>query len=156
MLVYVDKGSGTGFESGNCSGELTDLTHPGGAPFLMRLSLAGRIACDELRGKERTVSDFKSSIVATDGVFDFKPFTMRFAGGKGSGSLRVDRSAPIQVLHLDYSLSKFRVEQSFKALMRGDRAVKGSDGFLHHPGDAWEKPGGIQAERRREDFVVGK
>jgi len=129
VLVYVDKGSGTGFEGANCSGELTDLTHPGGAPFLMRLSLAGHVACDELRGKERTVSDFKSTIVATDGVFDFKPFTMRFAGGEGSGSLRVDRSAPIQVLHLDYKLSQFHVEQSFKALLRGERSVKGKMDF---------------------------
>ena len=125
VLVYVDKVAGTGFESANCSGELTDLTHPGGAPFLMRLSLAGQVACDDLHGKETTMSDVKFSLSATDGVFDFKPFTMRFAGGQGSRSLRVDRSAPIQVLHLDYTLSKFHVEQSFKALLRGERKVKG-------------------------------
>jgi uncharacterized protein involved in outer membrane biogenesis len=129
VVAYVDKASGSGFEGGNCSGELTDLTHPGGAPFLMRLSLAGRVACDELRGKERTVSDFKSSIAATNGVFDFKPITMRFAGGEGSGSLRVDRSRPVQVLHLHYSLSQFHVEQSLKALLRGERSVKGRMDF---------------------------
>src|SRR5687767_209986 len=129
VVAYVDKASGSGFEGGNCSGELTDLTHPGGAPFLTRLSLAGRIACDELRGKETTASDLKSSIVATNGVFDFKPFTMRFAGGEGSGSLRVDRSGPVQVLHIDYSLTQFHVEQSFKALLRGERSVKGRMDF---------------------------
>jgi uncharacterized protein involved in outer membrane biogenesis len=114
VFVYADKIADTGFESGNCTGELTNLRHPGDAPFLARLSLSGQFACGELRGKETKVSDLKFSIEATDGVFDFKPVTMRVYGGSGSGSMRMDRSAEVPVLHLNYSLSRFRIEEYFK------------------------------------------
>ena len=119
VVVYEDKASGSGFESRNCNGELTHMRHPGGAPFLSRLSLSGRFACGELRGKDMVVSDLELSLVATDGVFDFKPVTMRVAGGRGSGSLRVDRSAAIPALHVAYSLSKFRIDEFLKGLPPG-------------------------------------
>jgi uncharacterized protein involved in outer membrane biogenesis len=124
VVAYADKASGSTLESGNCDGELTDMRHPGGAPFLARLSLSGRLACDELRGKETTVSDIKLSIEATDGVFDFKPVTMRVAGGQGSGSLRMDRSAAIPALQLEYSLSRFRIQEFFKG-MPPEKSVRG-------------------------------
>jgi AsmA-like protein len=116
VFVYADKASGNGFESGSCKGELTNMRHPGGAPFLVRLSLSGQFACNELRGRQTAVSDVKFSIEATDGVFDFKPVTMRVAGGRGSGSLRMDHSAAVPALQLVYSLSKFRIEEFFKGL----------------------------------------
>lgn len=111
VVAYRDNASDSGFESGKCKGELTAMRHPGGAPFLARLSLAGRIACDGLRGKQSVVSDLDISLEARDGVFDFKPVTLRAFGGKGSGSLRMDRSGEVPVLHLVYALSKFRVEE---------------------------------------------
>ncbi len=128
VFVYADKASGGGFESGSCNGELEHMRHPGGAPFLARLSLSGQFACSELRGRETTVSDLRFSLEATDGVFDFKPVTMRVAGGQGSGSLRMDHSAAVPVLHLEYSLSKFRVEEFLKGLPRG-MSVSGSMDF---------------------------
>ena len=123
-FAYVDKASGSGFESRSCSGELTNMRHPGGAPFLMRLSLSARFACGEVRGMETPVSDVKFSVEATDGVFDFKPVTMRVAGGQGSGSVRMDRSAAVPVLHLAYSLSKFQVGEFLKGLPPG-KSVSG-------------------------------
>ncbi len=123
-FVYADRLSGDGFESGNCKGELANLRHPGGAPFLMRLSVTGQFACGELRGKETTVSDLSFPVAATDGVFDFKPVTMRVFGGQGSGSLRMDRSAEVPVVNLAYSLPKFRIEDVFKTLPPG-RSVSG-------------------------------
>ncbi len=119
VFVYADKASGSGFESRNCNGELTHMRHPGGAPFLSRLSLSGQFACGEVRGKDTVVSDLEFSLEATDGVFEFKPVTMRLAGGQGSGSMRVDRSAAVPVLHVAYSLSKFRIEEFFKGLPPG-------------------------------------
>ena len=123
-FAYADKASGSAFEAGNCDGELTGMRHPGGAPFLMRLSLAGQLACNELRGKETTVSDVKLSIQATDGVFDFKPVTMRVAGGQGSGSLRMDRSAAVPAFQLEYSLARFRIQEFFKG-MPPEKSVSG-------------------------------
>lgn len=123
-FTYADKASGNAFESGKCDGELTDMRHPGGVPFLMRLSLAGQLACNELRGKEMTVADVKLSIEATDGVFDFKPVTMRVAGGRGTGSLRMDRSAAVPVLRLEYSLARFRIQEFFRG-MPPEKSVSG-------------------------------
>ncbi len=123
-VVYADRQSGSGFESGSCNGELTDMRHPGSAPFLRRLSLSGHFACSEVRAKGTTVSDLKFSVEATDGVFDFKPVTMRVFGGQGSGTMRMDRSAAVPVLHIDYSLTKFRIAEFFKALPPG-KSVSG-------------------------------
>lgn len=124
VLAYADKASGNAFESGNCEGELTGMRHPGGAPFLTGLSLAGQLACDELRGKQTSVSDIKLSLEATHGVFDFKPVTMRVAGGQGSGSLRLDRSAAVPALQLEYSLARFRIQEFFKG-MPPEKSVSG-------------------------------
>ncbi|MGP1680297.1 MAG: AsmA family protein [Burkholderiales bacterium] len=124
IVAYADKKTGASFESSGCSGELTDMRHPGGAAFLSRVSLSGEFACSEVRGKNTTVSDLKFSVEATEGVFNFTPVTMRVFGGQGSGSMRMDRSAAVPIVHVSYSLSKFRVEDFFKALAPG-RSVHG-------------------------------
>jgi AsmA family/AsmA-like C-terminal region len=124
IVAYADRASGSGIESSGCSGELTDLRHPGGAAFLSRVSFSGQFACSEVRGKNATVSDLKFSVEATEGVFNFKPVTMRVFGGQGSGSMSMDRSGAVPVVHVSYSLSQFRVEDFFKALAPG-RSVHG-------------------------------
>lgn len=128
VVVYTDRTSGGGFESGNCNGELTQVRHPGGAEFLARLSFSGQFACSEVRGTDAKVSDLKLSAAATEGVFDFKPITMRVFGGQGSGSMRMDRTAAVPSLQLSYSLSKFRIEELFKGLPAG-ASVSGSMDF---------------------------
>jgi AsmA protein len=124
IVAYADKASGSSIESSGCRGELANMRHPGGAEFLSRVSLSGQFVCSEVRGKNATVSDFKFSVEATEGVFNFAPVTMRVFGGQGSGSARMDRSAAVPVLQVSYSLSKFRVEDFFKALAPG-RSVHG-------------------------------
>jgi AsmA protein len=119
VVVYADRISGGGFEASGCKGELTDMRHPGGAPFLMRLSVSGHFACGEVRGPETAATGLELPIEAADGVFDFKPVTMRVFGGQGSGGLRMDRSAAVPALHLDYSLSKIRIEEVFGNLPPG-------------------------------------
>ena len=124
IVAYWDKESGSRLESSGCSGELTDMRHPGGAAFLSRVSLSGQFACSEVRGKDTTVSDLEFSVEAAEGVFNFKPVTMRAFGGQGSGSMRMDRSAAVPLVSVSYSLSKFRVEEFLKALPPG-RSVNG-------------------------------
>ena len=114
VVAYSDKQSGSAFESKDCNGELTDMRHPGGVPFLTRASLSGRFACNDVHGKETKLSDLKFSVEATEGVFDFKPVTMRAFGGQGSAIIRMDRSLAVPVLRVSYSLSKFRIEEFFK------------------------------------------
>ena len=124
IVVYADKQSATGFEARNCNGELTNMRHPGNAAFLTRISLSGQFACSDVRGKDTTLSDLKFSVRATEGVFNFKPVTMRVFGGHGTGSMRIDRSAAVPVLQVSYSLSKFRIEEFFKKLPQG-KSVSG-------------------------------
>lgn len=118
-VVYTDKLSDSRLEFWACSGELTDIRHPGDAPFLARLSLAGKFVCGEVRGMGTILTDLKLSVRATEGVFDVKPATVQARGGQGSGSLHMDRSAAIPTLDLSYSLAKFRIEEFFKGLMPG-------------------------------------
>lgn len=128
VVAYADNLAGGGLEARGCQGELTDLRHPGGAPFLMRLSLSGQFECGEVRGGDVAATDLKLPIAATDGVFDFKPVTMRLFGGQGTGSLRMDRSAAVPALHLDYSLAKIRMEEVARMLPQG-KSVSGMMDF---------------------------
>jgi len=118
-VVYTDKLTESRLEFWACSGELTNLRHPGDAPFLAHLSLAGKFACGEVRGMDTVLSDLKLSVQATEGVFDVKPITLLARGGQGSGSLRMDRSAAVPTLDFSYSLAKFRIEEFFKGLLPG-------------------------------------
>ena len=122
IVAYVNKGSDDAFEARSCNGELSRVRHPGKAKFLSRLSLSGQFTCRELAGKKALISDVRFSVEATEGVFDFKPFTMRAFGGEGSGALRVDRSRAVPVVQLDYALRKFRIEEYFKTLLPGKSA----------------------------------
>ena len=120
VVAYLDKSSGAGFEAGKCEAELRRLRHPGGGTFLGRLSLSGELACEEVRGNQRTISDLKLTLEGKEGVFDFKPITMQVAGGQGTGSVRMDRTAAVPILHLEYALSKFRIEDFFKRRPSGN------------------------------------
>lgn len=124
IVAYADKESGIGFVSGGCSGELTNMRHPGGATFLSRVSLSGKFACSEVRGKDTTVSDLTFSVKAIEGDFNFEPVTMSVFGGHGSGSMRVDRSVAEPIVQVSYSLSKFRIEEFFKGRPLG-KSVNG-------------------------------
>jgi len=114
LVSYADLQSGSGFEFKRCEGELTDMRHPGDAPLLKRLTLAGQFACAEVGGKSPVATDLNFQIVATDGVFDFKSVTMQAFGGQGTGTMRVDRSAEIPNYQINYTLSKFHIEQFFR------------------------------------------
>jgi AsmA protein len=126
-VAYADKASGAAFETGNCDGVLTGVRHPGGAGFLSRVSLSGQFACSEVPAKRAPISDLKFSVEAKEGVFDFKPITMRSLGGEGSGTLHVDHSGAVPVIHLEYALKQFRIDEYFKALLPGVSA----SGLMH-------------------------
>ena len=128
VVSYTDKQSAHSVESGSCNGELTDLRHPGGAPLMKGLSLAGKFACAELRSKNTVLSDLKFSVAATDGVYDFKPVTMLAFGGQGSGTMRIDRSGELPAYQIVYALSKFRIEEFYKAQSSG-KSVSGQMDF---------------------------
>lgn len=124
IVVYVDKQSASRLEAGACNGGLTDMRHPGGAPLLKQLSMQGQFTCDAVRGKTKAIADLKFSVAAADGVYDFKPVTMRGFGGLGSGTMNMDRSVEVPTYRISYALSKFRIEEFFTARSTG-KSVSG-------------------------------
>lgn len=115
VVTYTDQQTGGGFELNKCNGGLTQLHHPGAAPFLMRLSLSGELACSELRGRA-SASDVKFAVHAKDGVFDFKPVTMQLFGGNATANVRMDRSIPVPTLSGTWTLTGFRIQDFFSTL----------------------------------------
>jgi len=126
-VAYADKGSGDAFETGNCNGVLTGVRHPGNATFLSRISFRGKFACSDTPARKAPISDLRFSVEAHDGVFDFKPVTMRSFGGEGSGMLHLDHTGAVPVIHLEYALKEFRIDEYFKALLPGIAA----SGLMH-------------------------
>jgi hypothetical protein len=86
------------------------------AGLLRRISFSGTAGIGEVRTESLVVSDLTFAVGGKDGVFVLNPVTMRLFGGHGSGSLRADCSGDVPQYRVRYSLSKFRVEEFFKAL----------------------------------------
>ena len=113
-VVFADKESGNNMAFDACEGDLADLKHPGGAPFLKRISLNGKVTCATMRNNSKSATDLKFDVVATDGIFDLKPITLLAYGGNGMATMRIDRSVDVPTTDLDFKLDRFHVEQYFK------------------------------------------
>jgi uncharacterized protein involved in outer membrane biogenesis len=129
-LLYTDKQSGEGFEAVNCNLNARRLRLAEGksSDLLKHLSFSADLDCGEIRKNDFTVSNLKFSVVGKNGVFDFKPVTMRIFGGQGSGDIRVDFSNAIHLNQIHYSLSQFRIEEFFKSLS-SQKIAEGSMDF---------------------------
>jgi AsmA protein len=117
-LRYADKKSGEGFEAGDCKMDVRRirLAAAKSADLIKNLSFTAELACGEIRTKDFAMSDLKFSADGENGVFDFKPVTMRVFGGQGSGNIRADFSGAVPVYHVRYSLPQFRIEEFYKTL----------------------------------------
>ncbi|MEO8386293.1 MAG: AsmA family protein, partial [Betaproteobacteria bacterium] len=124
VVTYLDQQSDDGFESAGCDGVLTGIHHPGGSPLLQQLSMQGKFECTDVHGKTNAITDLKFAVSAIDGVFDFKPVTMRVFGGKGAVTLRMDRTGESPTYKISVALSKFHIDQFFNKLKSG-RSVNG-------------------------------
>jgi len=118
-LFYADKITGEVLEAGDFNLDVSRLRFTGGkAPghLLKNLSFTAGFTCKAFRKGSLAASNLKIHIEGKDGVLDLDPVTMRLFGGEGSGSLRADLSGPVPHYNIRYSLSKFRIEEFFKAL----------------------------------------
>ena len=118
-IRYADRQSGGGFDAGGCLLHAHRLRLSGGesADLGKNLSIAADFSCREIRTRDFTASDLALSVQGKGGVLHFKPVTMRIFGGQGSGSARVDLSATIPHVHVDYALSRFHIEELLKVLL---------------------------------------
>ena len=117
-LFYADKKTGEALEAGDFTLDVSRLRFTGGktpAP-LKNLSFAAEFSCKEFRKGNLSVSNLKLRIEGKDGILDLNPVTMRLFGGQGAGRLRADLSGSVPQYHVNYSLSRFRVEEFLKTL----------------------------------------
>ncbi|MDP1928807.1 MAG: AsmA family protein [Thiobacillus sp.] len=129
-FFYADKQTGTGFEAGDCSLDVSHLQLSGrGRPGIMKnLSLVAELSCGAVRTKSYAASGLKVSVAGHHGIFDLKPLTMRVFEGQGSGSMRADFTAAVPLYHVRYSLSRFHIEAFLKHLSP-QRAAEGRMDF---------------------------
>ena len=127
-LRYLDKQSGKGFEAVACNSEVSrfQLSAREGPGIMKHLSLAAELTCAEVRAKDYAASDLKFSLAGKDGVFDFKPLTMKAFGGQGSGSIRADFAGTAPLYLVNYTLPQFRIE----ALLKTEPPHKVAEGAL--------------------------
>lgn len=112
-LRYTNKQSGEGFEAGHCRLDVDRLRHSGGKSqdFMQHISIKAELACEEIRNKDVTVSDLKFSVNGKNAVYEIKPVTMHVFGGPGTGSIQADYSGAVPRYHVQYTLSRFNIEE---------------------------------------------
>ncbi|HET7262462.1 MAG TPA: AsmA family protein [Casimicrobiaceae bacterium] len=117
-LLYADRQSGTSFEAASCNVDVSHLQRRESkrATRWRSLSLAAAVACGTIRTGGLVLSDVKFSIDGKDGVFDLNPVVMHAFGGLGTGNIRADFSGSVPDYHVHYSLAKFRLAESLRAL----------------------------------------
>jgi AsmA protein len=117
-LLYTDQQSGKGFEADSCDLDVSHLqrSEQKSATPLRSLSFTAALACGSIRTSDLVLSDVKFSIDGKEGVFDLNPVTMHVFGGLGSSNIRTDFSGSVPEHHIHYSLSKFRLVESFRTL----------------------------------------
>lgn len=116
-LLYKDQQSGKGFEANACDLDVSHLQRSAqkSATPSKSLSFTAALACATIRTRDLVMSDVKSSIDGKEGVFDLNPVTMRVFGGLGSGNIQADFSGSVPEYHVHFSLSKFRLAESFRS-----------------------------------------
>jgi AsmA protein len=117
-LLYTDQQSGKGFEARSCDLDVSHLQRSvqKGAALLTSLSFTAALACGTIGTSELVMSNVKSSIDGNAGIFDLNRVTMHVFGGVGSGNIRTDLSGSVPEYHVHFSLSNFRLAESFKTL----------------------------------------
>lgn len=129
-LRYADLQGGQAVEAADCQLDVHGLHVAAGerADAMKRVSLAGKLACAEVRTKNQAVSDVKLTLAGKGGVYDLDPITLRAFEGAGTGSLRADYTADVPRYLLRYDLARFRLDAALK-WASGQRPPQGTADF---------------------------
>jgi len=116
-VVYVDRKDGRKMEVSGINLSVKDLSLPTGSgePLARQIRFSGTLGVATLSAGKLTVTDVDAKVNAANGVFDIRPFTMKLFGGKGEGEIRADLSKSEPDLHVKYTVSDFRAEDSLAA-----------------------------------------
>jgi len=117
-IVYVDRKSKSETSLDAIDLSVRDLSIPTspGVKLLKGISFSGDLSVKEMKTKDRAVSDVRAKVTAGAGVYEIRPFTMKLFGGAGEGGIRIDLSGEKTILKVNYTLAKFRAEESLAAL----------------------------------------
>ena len=117
-LAYADKRSGKRFGAAGCNLEVGRLQLASGesSDLLKNLTLAAKLACEQIRTPNFTGSELTLSVRGRSGIFEFDPVVMQLFGGHGSGTIRADFSGSTPIFQVSYRLPQFRLEEFFKEL----------------------------------------
>lgn len=117
-VIYADKQSGEEMVAADCTLDVARLRilRRKGSEFMKDLSARAELACGEIRAKNFVASDLKVSADGKDGIFVFKPVTMRVMGAQGAGNMQADFSGAVPLYHIRFALPQFRIEEFFKSL----------------------------------------
>ena len=127
-FTYVNRQTGgeihaTDCALGNGHGALADASN---SRLMKRLSLSAKIECAQMRNEKFTGTDVAFEVDGKQGVFEFKPVTMRILGGKGSGTIHADFTNEVPVYQVHYAVAKLRMQELAKTL----KAKTTGDGLL--------------------------
>lgn len=129
-LRYADLQSGQAIEAADCRLDVHDLHVAAGerADAMKLVSLAGKLACAELRTQNQTVSELKAALAGKGGVYDLDPITLRAFEGAGTGSVRADFTGDVPRYQLRYDLARFHLDAALKTAS-GQRPPQGTADF---------------------------
>jgi uncharacterized protein involved in outer membrane biogenesis len=118
-LIYIDKNTGEKTELKEINLAIRDLSlsDASGETF-KNISFTGSMDCKEVRKKNLTVDNVKSSIKVEKAVFYFKLLYMDIFGGRGEGDAEADKSKADAVYKINLKVSKLdfaKHEESFGA-----------------------------------------
>jgi uncharacterized protein involved in outer membrane biogenesis len=113
-FVYVDRKAKSETSLDAIDLSVRDLSIPTapGVKLLKGISFSGDLSVKEMKSKDRAVSDVRAKVTAGAGVYEIRPFTMKLFGGAGEGGIRIDLSGETTALKVNYTLAKFRAEES--------------------------------------------
>ena len=117
-VVYIDRKAGSETSLDAIDLSVRDLSIPAapGVEIPKGISFTGDLSVKEMKTKDRAVSDVRAKVRAGGGIYEIRPFTMKLFGGAGEGGIRVDLSGDRTALKVNYTLAKFRAEESLAAL----------------------------------------
>ena len=129
-LSYTDEQFGNDFKAEDCNLEISGLklaatTPPG---FLKTLTFTGHLACAQMQTKNLSASDIKAEVTGTQGTLKFYPIAMQIFGGRGSGEVVADFTAPEPRYHVRSAVAKLRIAD-FSKTVTAEKVAEGTLDF---------------------------
>ena len=129
-LVYAGEKTWEKAEAGGLSLTLNGFSYGGPveeSPF-RKISFTGDVKCGTLNAGGVAFAGVFMTIKAINGIFTVSRFSADILGGLGKGSLKADMTSVPPDYILNFTLSRFHIEELFKTLSSGNAARETLEG----------------------------